>query len=184
MAKMSGIMPAAFLFIGMGVMASPEIRELPSSFKTYWLIVHIMFAKLAYGGAIIGTALSALYLWKGKKEREGKVTKFYSRLPSLEVLDELAYAFIAFGFLMIGIMIIAGSIWANQAWGSYWSWDPVETWSLISWFFYGIYLHLRITFGWRGPRPAWFSVICVLVLIFALSGIGLFYDSAHSPYIK
>ncbi|MHB1418944.1 MAG: c-type cytochrome biogenesis protein CcsB [Bacillota bacterium] len=177
------VMPVCFLFIGMAVMASPEIRELPVTFTTYWLIVHILFAKLAYGGALIGTALAVLYLLKKRKTETDRLTTFYQRLPSLGMLDELSYAFIGFGFIMLGIMIVAGSIWANNAWGRYWGWDAVETWSLVSWLFYGIYLHLRFTYKWQGSKAAWFSVIAMGVLLFALFGIGLVYNSFHSPYI-
>ncbi len=178
------VMPVSFLMIGLAVMASPEIRDLPVTFKTYWLIVHILFAKLAYGAALIGTALAVLYLVKQRKAQADRLTSVYRRLPSLEVLDELSYGFIGFGFINLGIMIVAGSIWAKNAWGRYWGWDPVETWSLISWFFYGIYLHLRFTFKWQGSKAAWFSIIALVVLIFALFGIGLFYESFHSPYIS
>ena len=176
-------MPVCLLLIGMAVMASPEIRDLPVTFKTYWLIVHILFAKLAYGSALMGTAMGVLYLASQQKTRTNRLTNFYRRLPPLEVLDELSYAFIGFGFVMLGIMIVAGSIWAKNAWGRYWGWDPVETWALISWLFYGLYLHLRVTFKWQGGRAAWFSVVAMAVLIFALFGIGWFYQSFHSPYI-
>jgi len=178
------LMPVSFLLIGMAVMASPEIRTLPSTFKTYWLIVHILFAKLSYGSALIGTGLGVLYLIKEKKKEDDNLTEFYKRMPKLEVLDELSYAFIGFGFLLLGIMIIAGSIWAKSAWGSYWGWDPVETWSLISWFVYGLYLHLRRTYGWKGKKAAWLAIGALGFLIFALFGVGLFYDSIHSPYIN
>ena len=177
------VMPSAFLLIGMSVLSSPEITPLPSTFKTYWLIVHIIFAKFAYGGDIIGTTLAAFYLLKKRKMDRGIVSPFYSRLPSLEVLDELSYGFIGFGFLNLGVMIIAGSIWAKTAWGSYWSWDVIEVWSLISWFVYAIYFHLRRTYGWKGARLAWVAIGGLAVLIFALFGLGIFYSTTHSPYV-
>lgn len=168
--RISGVLvlPASFLLIGMAVLSSPEIQPLPASFGTYWLIVHILFAKLAYGCFLIGTAMALLYVLKDK----------------MEVMHEQSYRFIAFGFLMQGVMIATGAIWANKAWGRYWNWDPVETWSLISWLIYGLYLHLVRTFGWNGRKPAFFALAAVLVLIFALFGIGLVYDSLHSPYIR
>lgn len=177
------VMPASFLMIGMAVLASPEIRALPTVFKTYWLLVHIFFAKLAYGAALIGTALAVLFLLKQRQQRLDRLTPFYRRLPDLAMLDELSYGFLGFGFLMLGIMIMAGSIWAKTAWGAYWGWDAVETWSLISWLVYGIYLHLRRTYGWRGARAAWFSLLAFGVLVFALFGVGVVYNSVHSPYV-
>lgn len=173
------VLPASFLLIGMAVLSSPEIQPLPASFGTYWLIVHILFAKLAYSCFLIGTALALLYLLK-----EGKLSRWSVLLPDLATMHEQSYRFISFGFLMQAVMIATGAIWANKAWGRYWNWDPVETWSLISWIFYGFYLHLVRTFGWNGRRPALLALAAVLVLIFALFGIGLVYDSLHSPYIR
>ncbi len=178
------VMPASFLLIGMAVMSSPEIRTMPPSFRTYWLVIHILFAKLAYGANLIATGCAVLYLMKRRRtERDLPVRGLLAKVPDLAPLDELSYAFSGFGFLMIGIMILAGSIWAKNAWGSYWNWDAVETWALISWFVYGIYLHLRRTHGWKGSRAAWMNIAALGFLLFALFGVGLFFDSAHSPYV-
>lgn len=178
------VLPSSFLLIGMAVMASPEIRPLPPDFGTFWLIVHILFAKLTYFSYLIGTILAVFYLLKEKKIQKGRDLGFLARVPDLAVLNEQSYQFIAFGFVMMAIMIAAGSIWANKAWGSYWSWDPTETWSLTSWLLYGLYLHLVRTFGWRGKRPAWLAVAAVVVMVFALFGLGAIYQSLHSPYIR
>lgn len=178
------VLPASFLLIGMAVLSSPEVQALPATFKTYWLIIHILFAKLAYGANLVATALAAFYLVKSRQQRQGRVTPFYQRLPGPDLLDELSYAFIGFGFIMLGIMILAGSIWAKNAWGRYWGWDAVETWSLISWLVYGLYLHLRRTYGWRGARAAWFAIGGMGLLVFSLFGIGLFYQTFHSPYMR
>lgn len=178
------VLPASFLLIGMAVMASPEIKPLPPNFQTFWLIVHIFFAKLAFGSLLIATGLSLFYLMKSRQEIQGEVGAFFSKLPGLRVLDELSYQFTGFGFFMLAIMIVAGAIWANKAWGRYWGWDAVETWSLITWLVYGIYLHLRRTYGWKGAKASWFSVLAFAVFVFAIFGIGLFYISVHSPYIS
>ncbi|MDI3281061.1 MAG: cytochrome c biogenesis protein CcsA, partial [Bacillota bacterium] len=184
----AAVLPVSLLLIGGAVVSSPEIHQLPATFKTYWLLVHILFAKLAYGSCLVGTGLAVLYLWRRRAElragagtgaaafgvgaesvaaqgRAGATASagapaagLLSHLPAPEVLDELSYRFLGFGFLNIGIMIAAGAIWANDAWGSYWSWDPVETWSLISWLLYGLYLHLRRTYGWRGEPAAWLAL--------------------------
>lgn len=176
------VLPASFLLIGMAVMASPEIRPLPETFQTFWLFVHIFFAKSAYGSCLIGAALAVLYLLTGRPGFiPGKLT---SRLPESPVIDELSYKFIGFGFIMIGVMIAAGAIWANDAWGSYWSWDPVETWSLISWIVYGVYLHLRRMHGWNGYKAAWYNIIAFSLLLFTIFGIGFVYISTHSPYMN
>lgn len=171
------VMPIAFLLIGMAVMASPEIRQLPATFRNPWLPVHIAFAKLAFAGCLLGSGLAVLYLLRVKRPEA-----WAARLPELAVLDELSYQFIAFGFVSLGIMIISGAIWAESAWGRYWAWDPVETWSLISWAVYGIYLHLRRMHGWRGERAAWFSLFGLVTLMFVLFWLGIAFPGNHSPY--
>lgn len=178
------VLPASFLLIGMAVMASPEIKPLPPNFQTFWLIIHIFFAKLAFGSLLIATGLSLFYLMKRRREIQGEVGVFLGKLPALRVLDELSYQFTGFGFFMLAIMIVAGAIWANKAWGRYWGWDAVETWSLITWLVYGIYLHLRRTYGWKEAKASWFAVLAFAVFVFAIFGIGLFYISVHSPYIS
>jgi len=179
-----GVMPFSFLLIGAAVLQNPELEPIPPTFGTFWLLVHVIFAKISYGACLIATGFGIVYLIKKKQQSQDELTPFYKRLPSLEVLDELSYKFTAFGFIMIIIMIISGAIWANKAWGRYWGWDPVETWSLISWFLYGIYLHLRITYGWRGSKAAWYSIASLAVLLFAIFGVAAFYAGAHSAYFK
>jgi cytochrome c-type biogenesis protein CcsB len=178
------IMPISFLLIGAAILQNSSLEPVPATFNTFWLLVHVSFAKLSYGACLIATGFGIAYLIKQKQQDQDKLTPFYQRIPTLEVLDELSYRFTAFGFIMIIIMIISGAIWANKAWGRYWGWDPVETWSLISWLLYGLYLHLRFTFGWRGSKAAWYSVVALAVLLFAIFGVALFYVGAHSAYFK
>lgn len=177
------IAPLSILLIGWGVMSSPQIYQAPATFRTYWLFVHILFAKFAFGSILIGTGLAIFYLFKEKQgpEATNPLNKY---LPDLKAIEEYSYRFIAFGFLNIGVMIGAGSIWANNAWGRYWNWDPVETWSLISWLIYGLYLHLRLNRGWRGKKLAWYALAAFLVLLFSIFGVVYLYHSVHSYYLK
>ena len=96
----------------------------------------------------------------------------------LERLEELMFRSTVFGFITDAIMIAAGSIWAKNLWGSYWSWDPVETWSLLSWLVYGLALHLRITLGWRGRRLAWLLVFAIIGVLVSFWGVNLVMDSS------
>lgn len=173
------VLPVAFLLIGIGVMSNPEAKEIPRTFFTFWLDLHIGFAKLSAGAAIISAGLSALYLIKQKQQRQGRVNPTLDRLPDLDKLDFFIYRVTAFAFIMIGIMIATGAVWAYKAWGRYWGWDPIETWALISWLVYGLYLHLRMTMGWKGNRTAWLSIVALVLVIFSFWGIPLFYDSVH-----
>jgi len=80
----------------------------------------------------------------------------------------------------LSLVIITGAIWAEAAWGRYWAWDPKETWALITWIIYSIYLHLRISKGWRGERAAWFSIIGFICVIFTYVGVNTLLPSLHS----
>jgi len=100
------------------------------------------------------------------------------RLSLADTLDNISYRIIGLGFPLLTIGIIAGAVWANEAWGSYWSWDPKETWALITWLVFAAYLHARITRGWQGRRPAilaatGFSVVWICYLGVNLLGKGL-----------
>ena len=176
------IIPVSFLLIGLGVMSSTKVESIPQTFKTFWLFVHIFFGKLTYGLALLGFGMAVVYLLRHYFPVRGE--RFFSKLPDNNQLDDASYRMFSFAFLVIGIMIAAGSIWANQAWGRYWGWDPVETWSLISWMLIGLYLHLRIVHGWRGVRAAWVLVTVFLVIVFAIFGVVYFYHSIHSEYLK
>lgn len=174
----SFIMPISFLLIGFGMFGTKQANPIPDTFYTFWLIVHIMFAKLTYGSCLVAAGIGGIYLVKEKWPEK------LVNLPDLAKLDLLGYRFIAFGFIMAAVMIFAGSIWANEAWGRYWGWDPIETWSLISWLVYAIYLHRRVTGRWEGRKAAWMAIGAVFVLIFALFGVNFVYQSVHSGYMK
>jgi ABC-type transport system involved in cytochrome c biogenesis permease subunit len=81
------------------------------------------------------------------------------------------------------MMIVSGAIWAEESWGRYWSWDPIETWSLIVWLIYAVYLHLRYTMHWKGQRLAWYAIISMPIALFCLVGIPTVYDTIHAGYI-
>jgi len=101
-------------------------------------------------------------------------------VPSLDVLDEVTYRMIAIGWPLLTGGIITGAVWANSAWGTYWSWDPKETWSLITWFVYAIYLHARYVRGWKGTQMAVISAVGFLAVIFTYLGVNLVLSGLHS----
>lgn len=173
------VLPFVFLMTGLGVMNSPEIKEIPRTFYTFWLYVHIAFAKLSAASVLISAGLAGLFLIKQRHDLKGKHNPTLERLPAAEKLDYYSYRVTAFAFIMLGIMIASGAVWAYKAWGRYWGWDPIETWALISWLVYGLYLHLRITMGWKGARTAWLSIIALFLVVFSFWGIPLAYDSVH-----
>ncbi|MEA3428737.1 MAG: c-type cytochrome biogenesis protein CcsB, partial [Thermodesulfobacteriota bacterium] len=150
---------------------SDRIQPLIPALKSNWLIAHVVTCFLGYAGFAIAFGVSLLYLFK-KKDKAGKTGAFI-HFPESHVLDELTYQTITFGFLFLTIGIITGSVWANSAWGSYWSWDPKETWSLITWFIYATLLHARMMRGWTGKRIAYLSIIGFIAVIFTYFGVNL-----------
>lgn len=179
--KIAGIvvLPVVMLMVGVAVMNSAEMQEIPRTFFTYWLGIHILFAKLSYGSVLISAALALSYLIKRRQEEKGEISPLMAKLPDLDQIDHRSYQFAAFGFVMLGIMMASGAVWAFKAWGRYWNWDPIETWAFISWLVYGLYLHLRITMGWRGRKASWLALLAVILVIFAFFGVPLVSDSVH-----
>lgn len=170
--------PLALLLMGFGAMRSPSLGPLDASLRTFWLYIHVYFAWLAFGAYSLAMGAGVVYLLKARDAGRPERNPVYDRFPSLERLDELMFRYVIFGFVTDAIMIAAGSVWARDLWGSYWSWDPVETWSLISWLIYGLALHLRITRGWRGPRLAWLVVLAIVGVIISFFGVTFVVESS------
>jgi cytochrome c-type biogenesis protein CcsB len=130
------------------------------------------FILSALVGAIFISLLYLLLLWR-RPELE-------RMLPSSDILDRVTYKTISLAFPLLTLMIASGAYWANQTWGSYWSWDPKETWAAITWLVYAGYLHTRITRGWRGRRAAYFAILGFIVVMFTFFGVTYLLPGLHS----
>lgn len=172
------IMPVAFVLMGWaGTLAKDAATKLSPALQSGWIWAHIIGAATGFGSVLIAAGIGMMYLLKEKNS--GGI---YDKLPELQALDNLSYRFVAGGFILYGLMIVSGAFWANQVKGNYWNWDPVEVWSLISWLIYGIYLHLRITFGWRGKKLAWYALIALAAMIVSYWGIPFTVETFHSGF--
>ncbi|PKM82917.1 MAG: cytochrome C biogenesis protein [Firmicutes bacterium HGW-Firmicutes-14] len=176
------VLPTIMLMTGIGIMSSTELTELPKTYFTYWLGIHMLFATLALGGILISAGLAVIYLVKGGQEARGMLNPLLAKLPPLNRLDYLGYRFSLFAFIMIGIMIASGAVWAYKSWGRYWGWDPIETWSLISWLAYGAYLHLRVM-GIKGKTAAWLHMAVIALVIFSFFGAPYLYPTIHDRFV-
>ncbi|MFZ5633483.1 MAG: c-type cytochrome biogenesis protein CcsB [Bacillota bacterium] len=175
------VTPLIFGLIGYASVLPKDIRPLVPALQSYWLQIHVFTAILAYGGFAVSFGMAIAYLLRERREASGRVAGgLYQLLPGLKVLDELNYGSIAFAFPFMTLVLITGAIWAERAWGAYWSWDPKETWALITWIVYAVYLHARVTYGWRGHRAAWMSVIGFLAVLFTYFGVNLLLPGLHS----
>ena len=162
-------MPLAFIAIAYAALkgGTTEIQPLIPALKSNWLTVHVLTCFLGYAGFAIAFGISLMFIFK--KTYSGSIT---DRLPEDDILDELTRQTVMFGFLFLTLGIITGAIWANSAWGSYWTWDPKETWSLITWFVYAIFLHLKYMREWNGTRLAVISIIGFAAVMFTYFGVN------------
>ena len=172
------VMPVAFVLLGWaGTLMKEVASTLAPALQSGWIWVHIIGASSGFASVLIAAGLGLLYLLK--ERNNGGI---YEKLPDLGAIDNLSYRFVAGGFILYGLMMVSGCFWSNQVKGSYWGWDPVEVWSLVSWLTYGIYLHLRITFGWRGKRLAWYALIALIAMIVSYWGIPFTVETFHSGF--
>jgi len=169
----------AWAQLGMNTGIEPLVPALQSN----WLLYHVITCFLGYAAFAVACGISIMYLLKANHEEANGADPaggLMSLFPPTRILDDLNYRAIMIGFPLLTLGIITGAAWANYAWGTYWSWDPKETWSLIVWFVYAAFLHARFTRGWVGKRAAWLSVIGFAATIFCYLGVNLFLSGLHS----
>ena len=171
------VTPVIFLVIGYAAMQSREVRELMPALRSNWLAIHVSSAIISYGAFGVSFAVSLMFLLRQKMSNSAF---WQEHIPEEKRLDLISYRAVSLGFLFLTFVMISGAIWAERAWGSYWSWDPKETWSLITWIIYAIYLHLRISRGWKGKSAALFAVIGFICVIFTYIGVNTFLPGVHS----
>jgi cytochrome c-type biogenesis protein CcsB len=159
------------------------IEPLVPALQSNWLLYHVITCFLGYAAFAVACGISIMYILKANHEEANSSDPaggLMSMFPPIRVLDDLNYRAIMIGFPLLTLGIITGAAWANYAWGTYWSWDPKETWSLIVWFVYAAFLHARFTRGWVGKRAAWLSIIGFAATIFCYLGVNLFLSGLHS----
>ena len=174
------VAPLAFAFSVFAAFMPGEVRALAPALNSYWLPVHVML--LFFGNAVFAVAFGAaiMYLLMEKELKRKKLGAIFKRLPSLDVLDDINYRCLTIGFPLLTLGIITGSIWAEYAWGSYWSWDPKEVWSLITWLLYAALLHGRLTVGWRGRKAAILAIVGFAAVLFTFLGVNLLLPGLHT----
>ncbi|MBI5014628.1 MAG: c-type cytochrome biogenesis protein CcsB [Deltaproteobacteria bacterium] len=180
-----GAFVAPLGFLGIAVVSfnpkiSADLQPLVPALQSNWLTAHVVTCFFGYAAFAVAFAISLMYLF-GKGPEAGKgSSEAQGLLPAKKVLDELSYKAVAVGFPLLTLGILTGAAWANYAWGTYWSWDPKETWSLITWLVYAAYLHARFTAGWKGGRLAWLSVVGFCAVIFTYWGVNFILSGLHS----
>jgi cytochrome c-type biogenesis protein CcsB len=190
--------PLMFFLSGFSSLTLPTDMQkalpLVPSLQSNWLMMHVSMMMVSYATLILGSLLSILYLafisFSGQKNQvalesstgalstASSVT--YSKLSLLQTVDIWSYRIIGLGFPFLTIGIISGAVWANEAWGSYWSWDPKETWALITWLVFAIYLHSRLLKGWQGKQAAILGSCGFFVIWICYLGVNFLGKGLHS----
>ena len=173
------VMPIVCFSLASTSLMNEQIQPLVPALQSNWLTAHVFTCFLGYAAFALAFCFSLLYLLK-TRETAGSGGYLQRNLPGAELLDEFSYRMIAVGFPLLSLGIITGAAWANSAWGTYWSWDPKETWSLIVWLIYAAYLHARIARGWKGKRSAWLSLAGFAATLFCYLGVNLLLSGLHS----
>ena len=175
-----------------------QILPLIPALQSNWLMMHVTVMILSYATLISGALLSISFLifnylkfineinlqdFKPKTSNNLILTSLNFQeynFKFINTLDNLSYRLISIGFSFLTIGILSGAVWANEAWGSYWSWDPKETWALITWIFFAIYLHTRLIKGWKGQKSAIIASFGFITLWICYLGVNLLGKGLHS----
>lgn len=167
----SFVTPVALLmFIGSAALHGGA-HELPPILQSNWFWVHALLAFASYAAFAIACGVAVVYLIQRHFLKTKHFGGLFQKLPPLETLDDISYRCLAVGFPLLTVAIISGSIWSEKAMGSYWIWDPKQTWSLVTWLIYAALLHGRLVIGWRGRRAAILSIIGFIVLLVTFLGM-------------
>ena len=167
-------MPATLLVMTYAALQPMEIKDLMPALRSAWFGVHIGSAVLSYAAFVIAGSIALRYLLTVKKGNADS--------KALRQMDYLSYRMVAFGFLFLTVVLLSGAIWAEQAWSSFWTWDPKEVWALITWIIYAVYLHLHLRSRGKDNRTflAWYLVIAVPVVFFTFAGVNTFMHGLHT----
>jgi cytochrome c-type biogenesis protein CcsB len=174
------IAPLVALVVIMSLNFPSEIKPLVPALRSAWLPVHTILSFIGNSIFIVGFFISLVYLVVEKEIKKKRAFFFSEKFPSLSTLDRINYRCMSLGFPFLTAGIITGSIWAGFAWGSYWRWDPKETWSLITWIVYAILFHNRLTLGWRGKRTAYMMILGFMLIVFTFLGVNFLLKGNHT----
>lgn len=170
------VVPFAFIALAYASFSpsiDSRIQPLIPALQSNWLTIHVVTCFLGYAGFTLSLAMGMIYFLREAAEKKGRgEIGFFRLLPGPEMADELNYQGAVFGFVFLTLGIMTGSVWAYSAWGAYWSWDPKETWSLITWLIYAMMIHARYMRGWRGRRLAIISLIGYAAVLFTYIGVN------------
>jgi len=172
--------PLLIVFTLGALVTSHAITPQPPILKSFWLPLHVLLSFAGDAFLALGCGGAVMYLLQERLIKTKKIKGIFRKLPSLQKLDELNYLCLRLGFPLLTLGIISGSVWASHAWGAHWSWDPKETWSLITWLLFAALLHGRMNSGWRGRKASLLTIIGFAAIMFTFLGVNLLLSGLHS----
>jgi cytochrome c-type biogenesis protein CcsB len=184
--KILGIYTAPLAtMLSMAALRMPvEPLETANVFKSVWLFLHILFIFTGEAAFALACGTGILYLIQERAIKLKKRGFFYRRLPSLELLDSVGHACIVFGFTLMTVGLITGFVYAKSIWGKFWSMDPKEVWSCITWLLYAALLHERLAVGWRGRRAAILAIVGFCAVLFTFFGANFIFKGHHEAFTR
>ncbi len=176
----SFVLPLSFVSVTSAAFFQEEMNALDPIFESPWFKIHTTLALLGIVSFAIAFVAGIMYLIQERLLKSKRLNPFYAKLPSLDILDDLNQKAIFFGFPLLTLGILSGALWANFAYGTYWSWDPKQTFSLFTWLFYLAVLHGRLTVGWRAKKAAYLAIIGFVGVVFTYFGVNLILKGFYS----
>lgn len=176
--------PLAALVMIIATLLPREPVQVKNILKSAWLAIHIVTIFIGDASFALACGVGLLYLVQEHAIKTKKPGFFFRRLPSLELLDATGYGCIVVGFAMLSVGLVTGFIYAKSVWGKFWSWDPKEVWSGITWLLYAALLHQRLTVGWRGRKAAIMSIIGFAVILFTFFGVNFLLQGHHGQFTR
>jgi len=174
---------ASVIFIASQLPDTP-MQQINNVFNSVWLISHIVAIFTGEASFALACGIGIIYLIQERSIKNKTQGFFFRRLPSLELIDNIGYRCIIIGFIVLSVGLITGFVYAKFVWGRFWSWDPKEIWSMITWLLYAALLHGRISTEWRGRKAAIMSIIGFIVLLFTFFGVNFLMEGHHGAFTK
>jgi cytochrome c-type biogenesis protein CcsB len=174
------ILPLALVSIIPAAALPTTAKSLDPRLQSVWLVIHTPLALLGVVSFAMAFVMGVMYLIQERLLKSKRFNSLYYKLPSLDLLDDLNRKAVYLGFPLLTLGIITGALWGKYVWGSYWTWDPKQTLTLVTWFFYLVVLHGRLTVGWRAKKAAYLAIIGFLGVVFTFVGLNLLAAGRHT----
>lgn len=171
--------PLALIALALGTSLGKRLTPSAAALLPPWRELHLAFNFLGYGIFTLAFVAAIVYLVQERLLKRKKPYAFVPS-PSLEDIENLSYRFVSVGFPLLTLGIVSGALWAERVWGAYWTWEPKQTWTLITWLIYAAYLHSRMVLGWRGRKTAYFVIVGFLAMLMTYLGSGFLGNKLHN----